>query len=178
MKSAVVVIDVQAGLFDSDNLPDLAIETIERINNLTSMARLEDIPVILIQHETLDGPLVYGENGWQLHNELHVEKSDLTVRKTTPDSFLGTQLEAVLRSLRVEHLVVCGYASEFCVDTTVRRAAGLGFPVTLVSDAHTTHDKKHQMAAAIREHENETLPNISSFGVVIEAKALTDIEFS
>ncbi|BHH82804.1 cysteine hydrolase family protein [Desulforhopalus sp. 52FAK] len=178
MKSAVVVIDVQVALFESDNPPDQAIKTIERINELTSKARLRDAPVIFIQHETIEGPLVYGENGWKLHRTLHVEKSDLTLRKTTPDSFLRTQLETVLRSLRVEHLVVCGYASEFCVDTTVRRAAGLGFPVTLVADAHTTHDKKHQLARVIREHENATLPNITSFGVPITVKASADIKFS
>ncbi|HCM0825166.1 TPA: isochorismatase family protein, partial [Vibrio parahaemolyticus] len=56
-----------------------------------------------------------------------------------------------------------------CIDTTIRRAAGLGYPVTLVSDAHTTHDKEHASGAKIRKHHNAMLPNISSFGVKIEA---------
>ncbi|PLZ00935.1 hypothetical protein CY652_17935 [Burkholderia sp. WAC0059] len=33
-----------------------------------------------------------------------------------------------------------GYASECCVDTTVHRAAGFGYRVTLAQDTHTTHD--------------------------------------
>jgi nicotinamidase-related amidase len=55
------------------------------------------------------------------------------------------------------------------VDTTVRRAAGLGYSVELVSDAHTTHDKSHASAEQIRAHHNATLQNISSFGVKIAA---------
>jgi len=74
-----------------------------------------------------------------------------------------------LEALGVNKLVVCGYASEFCVDTTVRRAAGFGYPVILVSDAHTTHDKAHATGSKIREHHNVTLSNVSSFGVKIEA---------
>jgi len=91
------------------------------------------------------------------------------VRKTTPDSFLNTSLQSLLKELEVDSLIVCGYASEFCVDTSVRRAAGLGYPVSVVSDAHTTHDKAHASGAQIRAHHNATLPNISSFGVKIAA---------
>ncbi|MNL42777.1 Isochorismatase family protein [compost metagenome] len=71
--------------------------------------------------------------------------------------------------------MVCGYATEFCVDTTVRRAAGLGMPVTLAADAHTTHDKPHASGARIRAHHNATLPAISSFGVKIAAVPAADI---
>lgn len=68
-----------------------------------------------------------------------------------------------------------GYASEFCVDTTVRRAAALGYSVTLVSDAHTTHHQRHACAAAIRAHENATLAEITSFGPRIAAVATVQV---
>jgi len=71
--------------------------------------------------------------------------------------------------------VVCGYATEFCVDTTLRRAAGLGLTVTLAADAHTTHDKPHADGGQIRAHHNATLPAISSFGVKIAAVAAADL---
>ena len=73
-----------------------------------------------------------------MQSSLVTQTNDHFVRKTTPDSFLNTNLQNVLNELDVDSLIVCGYASEFCVDTTIRRAAGLGYPVTLVSDAHTT----------------------------------------
>jgi nicotinamidase-related amidase len=75
------------------------------------------------------------------------------------------------------HVVICGYASEFCVDTTVRRAAANGLTVTLADDAHTTHDKPHANAATIRAHHNATLSNIRSFGPKISALRAEAIAF-
>lgn len=120
-----------------------------------------------MQHEQAESEIEFGSAGWKLQAGLKAEESDEFIRKTTPDSFLRTNLEALLKQHDVEHLIVCGYASEFCIDTTVRRAAGLGYSVELVSDAHTTHDKPHASAEQIRAHHNATLPNISSFGVKI-----------
>jgi len=119
-----------------------------------------------------------GEANPQLERGLITQPGDLFVRKTTPDSFLRTELEALLTARGVEHVHICGYASEFCVDTTVRRAAALGYPVTLVADAHTTHDKPHATAAQIRAHHNATLPHIGSFGPVIQAMQADQIDFA
>ncbi|WP_038177895.1 cysteine hydrolase family protein [Vibrio rhizosphaerae] len=169
MKSAVLVIDVQNFLFESTPQPFEKNEVLTRINQITNWARHQHIPVIFIQHEQAGTPMEYGCEGWQLQSSLHVEDRDHLVRKTTPDSFLRTSLTALLQELGVAHLYICGYATEFCVDTTTRRAAGLGYPVTLVANAHTTHDKAHATGEQIRAHHNATLPNISSFGVKLEA---------
>ncbi|MDE8601668.1 cysteine hydrolase family protein [Marinomonas sp. RSW2] len=169
MKSAILIIDVQSILFDPVPRPFEADLVVERINRFTSWARANDVVVIHVQHEKAGSEIEFGSAGWQLQAGLKVEEGDEFIRKTTPDSFLRTDLDALLKENDVEHLIVCGYASEFCVDTTVRRAAGLGYSVELVSDAHTTHDKPHASAEQIRAHHNATLPNISSFGVKIAA---------
>ncbi|HEY3048363.1 MAG TPA: isochorismatase family protein, partial [Polaromonas sp.] len=121
--------------------------------------------------------LAHESEGWQLARNLVVADTDTIVRKTTPDSFLRTPLDERLVKWNTEQLVICGYASEFCVDTTTRRAAALGYPVVLVADAHTTHDKDHASGANIRAHHNVTLPNITSFGPRIEAKRAAEIAF-
>ncbi|KYN24602.1 cysteine hydrolase family protein [Vibrio metoecus] len=167
MKSAVLVIDVQSILFDPTPQPFERNEVLTRINTITDWARQKDIPVIFIQHEQTGTPIEHGSEGWKLQSSLHVESDDHFVRKTTPDSFLRTSLESLLQELSIEHLYVCGYATEFCVDTTVRRAAGLGYSVELISDAHTTQNKSHLSGEQIRAHHNATLPSISSFGVKI-----------
>ncbi|CAJ0993424.1 hypothetical protein SODG_002081 [Sodalis praecaptivus] len=95
--------------------------------------------------------------------------------KTTANAFLNTSLRDVLLAAGVKHLLITGYASEFCVDTTVRAAAALGYDVTLVSDAHTTHYKPHASAADIIKHENATLPELASFGVSLRAVPTRDI---
>lgn len=168
-RSALLVIDVQRALFEPSPQPYQAQQVIERINLATAYARQTHIPVIFIQHEEPHSEIEYNGEGWQLPDALEREGGDLYVRKTTPDSFLRTDLQDILQEFAIEQLYVCGYASEFCVDTTVRRSAALGYDVSLLDDAHTTHDKEHATAAMIREHHNKTLTNIESFGVTIAA---------
>ncbi|MCK5312606.1 MAG: cysteine hydrolase [Desulfobacteraceae bacterium] len=177
MKSAILIIDVQCGLFDESVRPYEADEVVERINNITSNARIKGIPVVFIQHELAEGFLEYGSESWKLQKDLFIDDIDFKVRKTTPDSFLRTNLEEILTSVGAMNLIICGYASEFCVDTSVRRAAALGYNVQIISDAHTTHDKEHASAKQIREHHNATLPNITSFGPRISVVKSIDISF-
>ncbi|MBC3868989.1 cysteine hydrolase family protein [Undibacterium oligocarboniphilum] len=169
MKAALLVIDVQRGLFDGEPRSWQADAVVARINGLAERARHACVPVVFIQHETADGALTFGSEGWQLEQHLILEDGDTILRKTTPDSFLRTELHELLQKWKTDQLVICGYATEFCVDTTTRRAAGLGYPVILVSDAHTTHDKAHARAAEIWTHHNATLPEICSFGPMIQA---------
>jgi nicotinamidase-related amidase len=70
----------------------------------------------------------------------------------------------VQQAHQITELVICGLQSEFCVDTTTRRALALGYPVTLVADGHSTRDNGVLSAAQITAHHNHTLANISSFG--------------
>ncbi len=169
MTCALIVIDVQRALFETSPPPYEAGDVLDRINALAGRARAAGAPVIYVQHESPDSDLAHGQPGWDLDPRLAPAPGDIRIRKTTPDSFLRTDLAQVLAGLDVTQLVVCGYATEFCVDTTVRRAAGLGLAVVLAADAHTTHDKPHAAGAVIRAHHNATLPAISSFGVKIAA---------
>ena len=177
MSTALLIIDVQRGLFDPEPRPYEADTVVERINALAAKARRRQRPVIFIQHEQASGTLEYGSDSWQLQRQLEPAPADYFTRKTTPDSFLRTDLQPLLDSLGIRRLVLCGYASEFCVDTTARRAAALGYAVQIAADAHTTHDKAHATAATIRAHENATLPQIASFGVPITAQPSTAIHF-
>lgn len=178
MVSALIVIDVQEGLFQSSPPPAFAEQIIFRINALTSRARALNIPVFFVQHEAAVGELQYGTSGWKLAKELEVHASDRIVRKTTPDSFHNTTLGAQLHEAGVSDVVVCGFATEICVDTTIRRAATLGYNVTLVADAHTTRDKSHASAVQIITHHNATLPSITSFGSTIRAISSKEVRFS
>lgn len=177
MKSALLVIDVQHGLFQSAPAPYEADAVVGRINSLAARARTAGVPVVFVQHERDGSPLQYGSEKWQLDPRLVVEPQDVILRKTTPDCFLRTELSDLLESWGTQKVFICGYASEFCVDTTTRRAAALGFSVVLVTDAHTTHNKEHASGAEIRAHHNATLPNLTSFGPVIKAQVAEDISF-
>jgi nicotinamidase-related amidase len=82
---------------------------------------IQNAPIIWIQHETPNQEILrFQSPGWQLPDSLNQDQSDFYVRKTTPDSFLKTDLLQILTSQAVTELVVCGYATEFCVDTTIQ----------------------------------------------------------
>jgi nicotinamidase-related amidase len=170
---ALLVIDVQRGLFDGAvpqvGVPFEADAVVDRINGLAAQARSAGASVFWVQHERAEGFLSHGSPEWELHPGLKTDSGDARIFKTTPDSFLRTGLQRLLESRGVKELVICGYASEFCVDTTTRRAAALGYAVTLVADAHTTADKPHATGEQIRAHENATLPALTSFGPKIRA---------
>jgi nicotinamidase-related amidase len=170
MKSAVVVIDIQSGLFDGDPRPYEADEVVQRINSVTNQARAAGVPVIFIQSEH-PGFLEYGTNHWQLQSGLAVKEGDIKIRKTMANAFLKTNLEETLKSIGENNLIICGYSTEFCVDSTLRYASALGYNIQLVTDAHTTHDKEHLSAKQIREHHNITL----SKGPTVSAVLSSDI---
>ncbi|MCH1923482.1 isochorismatase family protein [Shewanella sp. C32] len=173
MKTAVLVIDMQRAFFEQDNLPYDAAATVSHINAVTEWAHTTGTPVVFIQHQSADVPA--GSDAWRLQQDLLVRQGDQFVQKCTPDAFQNTILKPLLDQHDIDHLIICGYASEFCVDTTVRRAAELGYAVDLVADAHTTHDKPHSSGEFIRQHHNCTLPQITSFGVTVRALATAEL---
>jgi nicotinamidase-related amidase len=178
MKKAVLVIDVQQGLCEGDGSAFDCIGTISRINTVTAKARQAGTPVIFIQHESKAGYLERDSNAWQLADGLEAQALDIRIYKTTPDSFLNTDLEAVLKSREVEVVVVCGMHSEFCVDTTTRRALALGFAVELISDGHTSAGNAAISPTLVIAHHNATLTNISSFGPRARAVTANSVSFA
>jgi nicotinamidase-related amidase len=177
-KTAVLVIDVQQGLCEGEGAAHDCAGTIARINRVTEKARAANVPVVFIQHEQAPGGLLaHATPAWQLAKGMVHFENDLRVRKTTCDSFLRTNLGTLLQSEQVEHVVVCGMHSEFCVDSTTRSALAHGFPVTLVSDAHTSAGNDALSAQQVIAHHNATLPNISSFGPRVTLSTSADIQF-
>ena len=168
--TAVLVIDVQAGLFCTTPTPFDAAAVVARINEVTARARKAGVPVIFIQHDGEpkgDYPVPFTD-GWKLHPDLHVRPGDPVIRKTTCDAFYGTSLESELRSLGTTTLLLMGYATDFCVDSTLRCAASKDFAVIVVADAHTTTDNPVLKASLVREHYNWVWANlITSKGVTI-----------
>lgn len=164
MNTALLVIDVQQALCTGRWAAFDIEQVIERINALSAKARAAGMPVVLVQHEEGEGPMAFDSPGWQLAAGLDTQPGDHRIRKQTTDSFHETALQPLLQQHGITQLIVCGLQSEFCVDSTVRRALALGYQVVLVSDAHSTLDNGVLSAAQISAHHNATLANITSFG--------------
>lgn len=177
MSQALVVIDVQRALCEGPNAAWESDTVITRIAALATRARAAGVPVVFVQHEGRDGYLESGSEGWQLPAGLGALATDLRVRKTTPDAFNGTTLRDVLDAHGVTALVVCGMHTEFCVDTTTRRALALGYPVTLVADGHTSEGNAVLSPAQVVAHHNVTLANVTSFGPRVRPVVADEVHF-
>lgn len=178
--TALMLIDLQHALIDVDPRPDDADAVIARVNTLAARTRAAGVPVLWVQHEraTPGHVLQHGSPGWALAHGLQTGADDVFFRKSTPDSFLRTGLAEWLAARGIDHVVIGGYASEFCIDTSTRRAASLGLAVTLAADAHTTHDKPHASAGLIRAHHTATLTSLTSFDRPINALPAARIIYS
>jgi len=162
--SALLIIDVQQVLCSGNFAAYEVDRVIERINLVSRKVRGAGGLVVVIQHETRGGEMDYGSEGWQLAPRLETRDGDIYLRKTATDSFHRTELHSLLQARGITDLIICGLQSDFCVDTTTRRALALGYPVVLVSDGHSTIDNKVLSAPQISAHHNETLSSIESFG--------------
>lgn len=169
-QTAVLAIDVQKGLFCAKPPPFEAEAIVSRINSVITRARAARAEAIFIQHDGTPGgeDVVPFTEGWKLHPELEGRPDDLVIRKTTCDAFYGTSLEAELRSRRITTLLLMGYATDFCVDATLRSAASKDFDIIVVADAHTTSDNPVLKADQVRQHHNWAWANaITRRGVTV-----------
>jgi nicotinamidase-related amidase len=68
-------------------------------------------------------------------DQLRPERDEIVISKTTSSPFSSTAIDRVLRNLGIRHLVVCGVATNACVEMTVRDAADRDYGVIVVDDA-------------------------------------------
>ncbi|GEN45721.1 cysteine hydrolase family protein [Alkalibacillus haloalkaliphilus] len=157
-KKALLIIDVQNGMFQEENVVYRGNQLLENLKTVISQARSSKVPIFYVQHNAPTGkPLEYGSHGWEVHPDITPENGDVIIQKSTPDSFFKTNLDQELKNHKIAHLVVAGIQTEVCVDTTCRRAFSEGYKVTLVSDTHSTWNANGLSAQQIIDHHNGTL---------------------
>lgn len=101
-------------------------------------------PIIHVKHNSAEQHSTYRPN--QIGNEFKSEvlplENELIINKTTNSAFIGTNLEALLRSKKCRNLVIAGVITNNSVEATVRNSGNLGFNTYLVEDACFTFGKK------------------------------------
>ncbi|HSN69652.1 MAG TPA: isochorismatase family protein, partial [Thermoanaerobaculia bacterium] len=97
MPTALLIIDVQHALCHGEYAGFEADRVISRINELSGRVRRSGATVVVIQHESAEGPFIHGSSGWQLAGELVTAPEDVFLRKRATDSFHNTQLHALLQ---------------------------------------------------------------------------------
>ena len=152
---ALVVIDAQQEYFAPAGkvvLPG-GPAAVGRIADALAWARAQGLPVVHVVHESRKpGAAIFapGSPALEVHPAARPVPGEPVVRKHLPGSFTGTKLEELLRAQAVERVILAGFMTQMCVDTTAREAAHRGFQVTVLSDATA--------AMAVKGPDGETIP--------------------
>ncbi len=157
-----MIIDLQVGLV-SLMPPELQDRVLSNITVLLSKARSSGIPVFFIQHDGPKGHPIEAETAaWAIHPSIPPLGEEPVIRKKASDSFYETRLADELQIRKISHLIIVGGMTEYCIDTTCRRAVTLGYDVTLVADAHLTRDTPVLTAPQIIAHHNLLLDGFAA----------------
>ena len=139
--SALLMIDLQntyrEGVMKLDNVEPAIAEA----KGLLARARAAGIPVIHVRHDAGPGsPYDLTASNGQISDEVAPEGDEAVVTKGYPSAFVGTDLEARLKAAGVTDLILAGFMTHMCVNSTARSAFSLGFRPTVVASATATRD--------------------------------------
>jgi len=153
---ALMVIDMQHDFLDPTFISESP-SLIPNTRKLLEAARSAKIPVIHTKechrqgkvdmgvHELfpIEHPIhcVEGTRGIEIIDELAPISGEYVVLKRRWNSFLGTELEILLKNLKVETLIISGIVADFCVLFTAGEAHQRDYHVRLVEDCTNSNNK-------------------------------------
>jgi nicotinamidase-related amidase len=171
-KAAVIVIDLQTGMFDGVAEPPLsgadALATQARA--VMAWGRRTGRPVAFVRHDGPAGdPLAPGKPGWRVWPALGQAEDEPTFSKSVGDAFSNAKLGEWLAGQDADEVVLLGAQTDQCVAATVTGALKAGLKVTVVSDAHGTWDWGGETAGQIIARHNAAFADAGATVVTTEA---------
>ena len=146
--TALLVIDAQKGINDLQhwggangrrNNPGAE----AKIQALLDGFRSSEATVAFTVHDSRQkvSPLKLGTPGGEFLEGISPCSGELVIRKDVNSGFVGTNLEIELRRRSISRVVTVGYFTNFCVESSVRMAANMGYDSYLVPDACATSNR-------------------------------------
>ena len=140
-ESALLMIDLQntyrEGLMKLTGVEPAILEA----QTLLKRAREAGIPIFHVRHDAGAGsPYDVSAPIGQISDEVAPDGDEPVITKNYPSAFVGTDLQARLESAGVKNLIVAGFMTHMCVNSTARSAFSLGFSPTVVASATATRD--------------------------------------
>lgn len=176
-RAALLVVDMQIGFDDPawGHRNNPALEA--NVAALLAEWRASTGPVVHVHHDSsgASGRLRRDMPGHTAKPEARPRPGEPVYCKDVNSAFIGTSLNADLRSSGVQTLVVVGLTANHCVSTTARMAGNLGFEVFVVSDAvaafdGTYLDGRTRLAAEVHDCALSDLQD--EFAEIVDTKAV------
>lgn len=138
-QSALVMIDCQntyrRGLMQLEGIEP----ALDEARRLLERVRALGVPVIHIQHDAGPGsPYDIRAEIGRIADKVKPLEGEPVVVKHYPNSFVQTDLHERLQKLGVANLVIAGFMTHMCVNSTARGAFNLGYRPTVVAGATAT----------------------------------------
>ena len=137
--SALIMIDCQntyrTGVMQLTGVEQAIVEA----KKLLQRARDMQIPVIHIRHDSGEGsPYDLTTDIGQISDEVAPQDGELVITKNFPNAFVQTDLDERLKTLGIENIVLAGFMTHMCVNSTAHGGFNLGYKPTVVASATAT----------------------------------------
>lgn len=162
--SALLVVDMQQFFLDeaSPTFTCGGVAILPRVKRLLNAFRLMRRPVIFTKHVHHPNNIDSGIMGWwwegmcvegSLESEIHAEldplPSEKVIYKHRYSAFYNTDLETVLRCMKVEDIVISGIMTNMCCESTTRDAYYRDYRVFLPADGTGTINEEMHIASLL-----------------------------
>ncbi len=137
--SALIMIDCQntyrSGIMQLTGVE----EALQEAKKLLLMAREQKIPVFHIRHDAGPGtPYDISAPIGAIADEVAPIEGEAVITKNYPNAFIHTDLDAQLKTAGVKNLVLAGFMTHMCINSTAHGAFNLGYNVAVVASATAT----------------------------------------
>lgn len=137
--SALIMIDCQntyrQGMMQLEGVEEALLEA----QKLLQMARENGVPVFHIQHDGGAGsPYDLDSELGEIADEVAPIDGEHVIVKSFPNAFVQTPLDEYLRSKGIENIILAGFMTHMCVNSTAHGGFNLGYSPTVVASATAT----------------------------------------
>ncbi|MET0314724.1 MAG: cysteine hydrolase family protein [Hansschlegelia sp.] len=108
------------------------------IESLLAEARAAGTPIVHLVHRDVEGVFVEGTEGAEIAPQAAPSGNEKVFEKTLPNGFTNSEFGPALKALGRDKLILTGFMTHMCVDSTARAAVDLGYGVTIVENAVAT----------------------------------------
>jgi len=139
--SALIMVDLQNTYREGVMRLAGVEEALVQARRVLDRARALGRPVIHIRHDAgVGSPYDVTAPIGQIADPVAPLAGEMVITKQYPNSFLHTPLEEELKRLGIDSVVLAGFMTHACINSTARGAFNLGYHATIVANATATRD--------------------------------------